>query len=310
MTNDKELLYEAKREWKQLVLETQLRAYREEYGDEELNELMGALKKAGGWMKDKVKGAATGVADAAAGMLGFKTTKQKEKEEEKEREKTAKQLYKDEHGDLKGFGKEGYKGKKGQVKTWGQLKHVLNIANNLHQLDDIKAKANAAGAAARTALGFLLTFIAPVAGTTLFAIDGTISALGNSKNVKDLFGTVRNASDNTVEDSPLLDLFKLDDNYQKIVDDNLERQFLDWFAGFIEKQSEGNPDKAVPDMDINHIFERFLESPETGEGIETVKGADSDTKLTEIPYNGEESQVASAWAKVKAAGEGLIDEIL
>ena len=37
MTNDKELLYEAKREWRQLVLETQLRAYREEYGDEELN---------------------------------------------------------------------------------------------------------------------------------------------------------------------------------------------------------------------------------------------------------------------------------
>ena len=47
MTDERKLLHEAKTEWKLLVLETRLRAYREEYGEEELNEIMGALKKAG-----------------------------------------------------------------------------------------------------------------------------------------------------------------------------------------------------------------------------------------------------------------------
>ena len=309
MANNKELLYEAKREWKQLVLETQLRAYREEYGDEELNELMGALKKAGGWLKDKAKDAVTGVADAATGMLGFQTTKQKEEEEKKQEEDAAKEVYRKAHGDLKGFGKQ-YKGTKGTVKTWGQLKDVLNIANNLHNLDDIKAKANAAGSAARTALPFLLAFIGPAVGPTIYTISNAISALGDSKNVKDLFGTMRKASDSEVEDSPLMDIFKLDDNYQTIVDDKVEKQFLGWFAGWIEKKSNGDPNGKVPDMDINEIFEEFLKDEETGKGVETVTGADSDTKLTQIPYNGEESQVKSAWAKVKAAGEGFIDEIL
>ena len=310
MANDKELLYEAKREWRQLVLETQIRAYREEYGEEELNELMGALKKAGGWLKDKAKDVATGVADAATGMLGFQTTKQKEEEEKKKEEEAAKELYRAQNkGSLKGYG-EKYKGTKGTVKTWGQLKDVLNIANNLHQLDAIKAKANAAGAAARTALPFLLTFIGPAVGPTLYTISNAISALGDSKNVKDLFGTMRKASDSEVEDSPLMDIFKLDDNYQHIVDDKIEKQFLSWFADFIEKESKGDPNGEVPDMDINEIFEKFLASPETGKGIETLKDADSDTKLTQIPYNGEESQVKAAWSKIRAAGEGLIDEIL
>lgn len=312
MANDKQLLYEAKREWTQLVLETQLRAYRDEYGEEELNELFGTLKKVGKWAKDKAKDAAVGVADAAAGMFGFKTTKQQEEEDAKAAEMRAKEIYRASHGDLKGFGAN-YKGKKGTVQTWGQLKDVLNIAKNLHKLDDIKAKANAAGSAARAALPFLLAVVGPAVGGAaagLAIIDGTISALGNSKNVKDLFGTMRKASDSEVEDVPILDLFKLDDNYQAIVDDKLEKQFLDWFGDWIEDKMKNDPDDKVPSVDINKIFEEFLASPKTGQGIETVKDADSDTRLDQIPYNGEESQVKAAWAKVRAAGEGLIDEIL
>ena len=301
MTNDKELLYEAKREWRQLVLETQLRAYREEYGDEELNEIFGTLKKVGSAALDQVKG-----------VFGFETKKQKKAREEKEKEDLAKDLYrKREGGDgsLKGFGKE-YKGKKGTVKTWGQLRDVLEIANNLHRLDDIKAKANAAGATARTALGFLLTFINPAVGGSLAAIEAGVGAFGNAKNAKDMAMGLRNANDEVVEDSPLLDIFKLDDGYQRIVDDNMERQFLDWFSKWITKEMKGNPEGEVPNVDINKIFEEFLASPETGDGIETLKDADSDTKLTEIPYNGTPEEVGSAWDKVKSAAEGFIDEFL
>jgi len=302
MANDKELLYEAKREWKQLVLETNLRAYREEYGDEELNELFGALKKAGSAALDQVKG-----------MFGFETKKQKKAREEKEKEDKAKDIYRNREGGdgtLKGFGAEGYKGKKGKVKTWGQLKDVLEIANNLHQLDDIKAKANAAGAGARTALGFLITFINPAVGSTLKAIETGVSYFANAKNSKDMAMTMRNANDEVLEDAPLLDIFKIDDGYQRIVDDGMERQFLSWFGNWIEKKMKNDPEGEVPAMDINKIFEEFLAHPKSGEGVETLKDADSDTKLTEIPYNGTPEEVGSAWDKVKAAAEGLIDEFL
>ena len=72
MRKEKQLLYEAKREWKGLMLETRLRAYREEYGDEELNEVLGALKKAGGWLKDRVKS-----------MFGGETSKQEKRRQDK-----------------------------------------------------------------------------------------------------------------------------------------------------------------------------------------------------------------------------------
>ena len=297
MTDERKLLHEAKTEWKLLVLETRLRAYREEYGEEELNEIMGALKKAGTWAADRVKG-----------VFGMETSKQKKRRQGREKEEADKKAYKEKHGNLKGFGKDNYKGSQGQVKTWGQLKDVLDVANNIHELEDLQGKSNALGAATRTAVGFLLSFIAPAAGGALALVDATASALGNVKNSRDMAMTMRSASDEEIEDSPILDIFKLDDGYQRIVDDGMERSFLSWFGKWIDGEMKGNPDGAVPSIDINGLFEKFL--AESGEYDETVTNAETDTKLDEIPYNGKPSEVKQALQKVVRAGEGFVDEFL
>lgn len=297
MANKKQLLREAKTEWKVLMLETQLRAYREEYGDEDLQEVLGALKKAGTWAADRVKG-----------VFGMETSKQKTRREEREKEEKDKKAYREKHGSLKGFGKENLKGSQGQVKTWSQLKDVLDIANNIKELEDLQGKSNALGATTRTAVGFLLSFIAPAAGTALAMVDATAGALANVKNSRDMAMTMRSATDEEIEDSPILDIFKLDDGYQKIVDDGMERNFLKWFGSWIDDNMKSNPDGAVPSEDINSLFEKFL--AEDGEYDETVTNAETDTKLDEIPYNGKPSEVKQAWQKVVRAGEGFVDEFL
>ena len=301
MRKEKQLLYEAKREWKGLMLETRLRAYREEYGDEELNEVLGALKKAGGWLKDRVKS-----------MFGGETSKQEKRRQDKEAEKQAKKEYMQIHGDLKGFGGH-YKGKKGTVKTWGQLKDILDIANNIKDLEKAQKSAAAGGAATRAlfpALNLVLAAVNPALGVGMAAIKSTADFFSSVKNAKDAASTLRDATDSQVESSPLLDLFKIDDGYQEIVDPKIEEKFLKWFSGWIDGKMKGDPDGKVPPLDINTIFEKFLEDDGNPGFDETVTGAVEDTKLNEIPYNGKPSEVKQAWNTVTRAMGGYIDEFM
>ena len=299
MRSEKKLLYEAKREWQTLLLETRLRVYREEYGEESLNEVFGALKKAGKWL-----------GDTALSMFGVKTSKQRKRVEEKEREKKAKEEYKQIHGDLKGFGK-GYMGKKGTVKTWGQLKDIITIAQNVKELEQIRKKGAAAGAGSR-ALGNtidgLLGFVFPALGLTKAAVATAAGLFSTTKNLKDAAMSTREASDTEAEDSPVIDLFKIDDGYQQLVDDQFEDKFLAWFSNYVDDKMENSPDEKVPDMDVNEIFAQYLK--QQGDYDETVTDAESDTKLTEIPYNGEPDKVRNNFNKVSRAVGGFIDEFL
>ena len=299
MKKQRQLLYESKREWQTLMLETRLRAYREEYGEDNLNEVFGALKKAGKWL-----------GDTAAAMFGIQTSKQKKRSDNKAIEKKAKEEYKKIHGNLKGFGK-GFSGSKGTVKTWGQLKDVIVIAQNVKKLEKVRQKGAAAGAGAR-ALGHtasaLLSFVFPALGLGAAAIDVAVGALSTGKNLKDAVMTTRDASDAQTEDSPLLDLFKIDDGYQDLVDDKKEDEFLKWFSNYCDEKMEGNPDEPVPDLDINEIFEIFLRKQ--GDYDETVTDAESDTKLSEIPYNGEPEEIKNKFNTVSRAVGGFIDEFL
>lgn len=301
MRNEKQLLYEAKTEWKGLMLETKLRAYREDYGEQELNEVLGALKKAGGWIKDRVKS-----------MFGAETSKQADRRKEKEAEKEAKKEYMELHGDLKGFGSF-YKGKKGTVKTWGQLKDILDIANNVKELESAQKKAQAGGAATRTlfpALTIVLSAVNPALGGALGVMEKAAEFFGGVKNARDAAATLRDATDSQVESSPLLDLFKIDDGYQDIVDPKIEDKFLKWFSKWIEKNMKGNPDGEVPAIDINTLFEKFLKEDGNPGFDETVTGAVEDTKLNQIPYNGKPSEVKQAWNKVTRSMGGYIDEFM
>ncbi|OUW86440.1 MAG: hypothetical protein CBD74_02300 [Saprospirales bacterium TMED214] len=310
MKKQRQLLYEAKREWKGLMLETQLRAYREDYGEEELNEIIGALKKAGGWVKDRV-----------SSMFGGKTSKQKQRKEDKNKEKEKKKTHKEKYGNLENW--KPTEGKKGYVKTWRQLNDVLTIARNVEELNAVNSKAKAVGAGAGKLLpliGLVASFIgAPLTGaaaTGLAAIntvksslgDGVLKTVANAKDARDVALNAREASDTEVEDNPLIDLFKLDDGYQEIINDGIEKKFLKFFGEYVDGQMKKNPDAQIPNEDINKFFEAFLKNE--GDGIETVKDAESSVKFTEIPYNGKPDEVRHAFNKISRSVGGFIDEFI
>ena len=71
-----------------------------------------------------------------------------------------------------------------------------------------------------------------------------------------------------------------------------------------------NPDGKVPAIDINTLFEKFLEEDGVPGYDETVTNAVEDTKLNEIPYNGKPKEVKQAWNKVTRAMGGYIDEFM
>ena len=310
MNNERQLLYEAKREWKGLMLETQLRAYREEYGEEQLNEIIGALKKAGGWVKDRV-----------SSMFGGKTSKQKKRQEDKKKEKESKKAHKEKYGNLDTWKPSA--GKKGYVKTWRQLNDILTIARNVEELNAVSSKAKAAGAGAGKLLpliGVIATFIgAPLTGTAAAGLgaiskvkaslgDGVLKSVANAKDARDVALNAREASDTEVEDNPLVDLFKLDDGYQDIIDDKIEKKFLDYFGKYVDDKMETSPDAQIDNVDINKFFERFLANE--GDGMETVKDAESSVKFTEIPYNGKPDEVRHAFNKISRSVGGFIDEFI
>ena len=300
MSDNRELLYEAKTEWNKLLLETRLRDYGDKYGPEELNEVIGALKKAGKW-----------IGDTAKSIFGFQTSKQKARVKAKEEEEKAKEEYKKKHGNLKGFGSTIKGGKEGKVKTWGQLKDIITIAQNVQKLDTVRKKSGAAGAAGRALGGTVtdvLSFIFPALGATKAAIKMAATAFGTGKNLRDASLTARAATDNEAKDSPIIDMFKIDDGYQDIVEDDFEKQFLKWFSDYVDEKMDGNPDGAVPNKDINEIFELFLK--DSGNYNETVTGAETDVKLTEIPYNGEPNEIRNKFNQVSAAAGSFIDEFL
>ena len=66
----------------------------------------------------------------------------------------------------------------------------------------------------------------------------------------------------------------------------------------------------MPAIDINSLFEKFLEDDGNPGFDETVTGAVEDTKLNQIPYNGKPSEVKQAWNTVTRAMGGYIDEFM
>ena len=89
---------------------------------------------------------------------------------------------------------------------------------------------------------------------------------------------------------------------------NLKMNFLAWFSDYVDDKMKNNPDEKVPAKDVNEIFAQFLRKQ--GKYNETVTDAESDTKLTEIPYNGKPDEVRNSFNKVSRAVGGFIDEFL
>lgn len=170
--------------------------------------------------------------------------------------------------------------KKTKIKYWGDLHDILDAIAHAKELKSIEKRGGEVGKAAATILSYFPGGDAFVkwAGTPAKFIKDKKKPLDQ---IKQIMGTVKPIEDEKLEKPAggFLDAFKIDDGYQKITDDKLENKFIkDISAEFAEKPRD---EEIPPDMDINDWYEKWL-SENIGDTDETVTGAESDKKFTDI----------------------------
>ena len=164
--------------------------------------------------------------------------------------------------------------------TWEELRAVVALMAHGEEVKKLKDAGGKVGSAAATILGL-------IPGTATFVNWAQLPSK-IMKKPRDLKTAVGNIVD-TVKDVPdaklkkpaggILDAFVIDDGYQKIVDKEVETKFLEDFQEYVTDPKKTGD---LPDKDINEWFENWL-AENHGEGDETVTGAETSTKFTDIP---------------------------
>jgi hypothetical protein len=86
---------------------------------------------------------------------------------------------------------------------------------------------------------------------------GSIVAAKNIVNrVRGIYKTYGQEEDEVTKANPVLDAFNLDDGLQKLVDDGLEKEFMEKMFKDVETQIKTNPDAPIPDIDI--MIKKFV----------------------------------------------------
>ena len=137
----------------------------------------------------------------------------------------------------------------------------------------------------------------------MFPIGMVKSGMELGGQMKDAFDVVKEASnlkDSQAEKSPMFSYFNIDDGYSEIVDNRLESEFLEWLPGHISRKvGTIEPE----DDNVNKMFETFLE--ERGDFNETVAGADSMKKFTDLEIPSEDKKMDKMMKKIGSATEGF-----
>lgn len=105
-------------------------------------------------------------------------------------------------------------------------------------------------------------------GTAKFVIKvvGSAKEIINSlkKGPDDFFGevidSVGQAPDKNTKLSPFLDLFNMDDEFQVILDDQLEAEFLAEYRKNLQSEVVSNPNKPLSAFDINDALQEYLKN--------------------------------------------------
>ena len=286
------MLYNSKKEWQKLVQETRQRSIVEENGYLALKLLLGEMKKMDqeeGMIFEfyKSKGGLGRVIKGGGGGSGGSGGGGSEEEEV----------------DLGGAS---------TVSTWGDLQTVLGSIQHAKELEKMKAKGGKIGKAASIVLGVI-----PGADGVKNLVKGLgkgykfIKSAGGLKDTADQFNAVMDAfkdvPDKQAEKAGgVMDTLKIDDGYQTITDDRIEDGFIKWFAG---KIGDKNPDDKIPNEDINHYFEEYVKD-NVGTDLETVQGAATDTKFTDIPMVKDKGKVRKALGAVGNSLGGFFSGLL
>jgi len=133
--------------------------------------------------------------------------------------------------------------------TWRQLDQTLKIAQAVKagELSREKQKQMAKDLGS-DAMDMVALFV-PVVG-------GLVAAKNVVNRVRGIYKTYGQEEDEVTKANPVLDAFNLDDGLQKLVDDGLEKEFMEKMFKDVETQIKTNPDAPIPDIDI--MIKKFI----------------------------------------------------
>jgi hypothetical protein len=179
-----------------------------------------------------------------------------------------------------------------KVQTWGELGELLAVGVKAKELEKTSKSSENLGKAAKNLLGL----------TPFGWVQNALQLGGQIKDIGDVLKNASEMDDEKAEKSPMMTAFNIDDGYAEILDDRLETEFIKWLSGYVKDKISADGDAAIPgDLDVNTLLEKFLEK--RGVNDETVSGAGTMAKFTDIEYPKEES----SWKKsIKAMGKGFI----
>lgn len=137
--------------------------------------------------------------------------------------------------------------------TMGDLKQSIELMRSKISKDEMKQRAKSLG-------GDIFNLV-----TTLAPIPNVLDAVITGKDVVDgLLGIVKTISDPlrnktsapNLQQNPLMAILQVDPELSKILDDQIEQDFLKQELDALLKQAETNPNAPMPDM--TQVFRDFL----------------------------------------------------
>jgi len=133
--------------------------------------------------------------------------------------------------------------------TWRQLDQALKIAQAVKagKLSRERQKQLAKDLGSDV-MDIVASFV-PVIG-------GLVAAKNIVNRVRGIYKTYGQEEDEVTKANPVLDAFNLDDGLQKLVDDGLEKEFMEKMFKDVETQIKTNPDAPIPDIDI--MIKKFV----------------------------------------------------
>jgi len=133
--------------------------------------------------------------------------------------------------------------------TWRQLDQALKIAQAVKAGKLSRERQEQLAKDLGSDVMALVASFVPVIG-------GLVAAKNIVNRVRGIYKIYGQEEDEVTKANPVLDAFNLDDGLQKLVDDGLEKEFMEKMFKDVETQIKTNPDAPIPDMDI--MIKKFV----------------------------------------------------
>ena len=137
--------------------------------------------------------------------------------------------------------------------TMGDLKQSIELMRSKISKDEMKLRAKSLGGD----IFNLVTTLAPIPNVLDAVITGKDVVEGLLGIVKTVSDPMRNKSAGTnLQQNPLMSILQVDPELSKILDDQIEQDFLKQELNTLLKQADTNPNAPMPDM--TQVFRDFL----------------------------------------------------